>query len=244
MPQSKNWIILRGLARGVGHWGSYTEKMKQRFPRDKFELIDLPGNGLRNNEFSPLNIFEYVDDLRAHSQFIKEEKQVCILAVSLGAMITVEWMRRYPDDVKKAFLVCTSSSNYSSFYKRFLPLNYLMAAQMLRKKGIEKEKVILKMVTNNLQRREAELNMLSEFSNKYPLRVQNIFRQLFAASRYKFPEKPPGEVKLIGSYGDRLVSPHCTLKIAESWDLTAVMHPWAGHDIAIDDPDWLIEQLL
>lgn len=244
MPQSNNWIVLRGLARGVGHWGSFVDRMKQRFPKDRLELIDLPGNGARNNELSPLKIFEYVDDLRSHSQFIKNREPVKILAVSLGAMITVEWMHRYPNEITKAYLVCTSSSNYSSFYKRFLPLNYFMAAQMLSKKGIEKEKIILKMVTNNLYRREAELKALSDYSEKYPLRIQNIIRQLYAASRYNFPKKAPGDIKLIGSYGDRLVSAQCTLEIAERWNLKPVMHPWAGHDVAIDDPDWLLEQLL
>ncbi|KHD88190.1 MAG: alpha/beta hydrolase [Bdellovibrio sp. ArHS] len=246
MAQNRNWILLRGLARGVGHWGSFVEKMRTRFPNDNIELLDLPGNGTRHKEKSPLKIADYVKDLRAHSQFVKNGETFNILSVSLGAMITVEWMREFPHEVKKSYLFCTSSSAHSPFYHRFYPMNFLRASRLLTATGDEAlwEKTILEMVTNSHERREAEILSLMAFTKNNPMSMENVFRQLVAASKYQFPKEVPGEVSLFGSHGDRLVSPQCTLRIGETWGLKPTMHPWAGHDIPIDDPHWVLEHLL
>ncbi|MNJ94664.1 2-succinyl-6-hydroxy-2,4-cyclohexadiene-1-carboxylate synthase [compost metagenome] len=245
MGAKRNWILLRGLARGRGHWGSFAQKMAERFSEDRFEFLDLPGNGERNEEESPLAIADYVKDLRARSEFVKNGENFHILALSLGAMIAVEWIKEYPHEVKKAYLACTSSSNFSSFYERFRPVNYLKAGQMiLAKEAAGKEKVILHMIANNKERIDAEFLTMETYSRQYPVKERNMIRQLFAASQYRFPSQAPGDIQLIGSFGDRLVSPNCTLNIAKKWELKANMHPWAGHDIPIDDPQWLIEHLL
>ncbi|MEN0060280.1 MAG: alpha/beta hydrolase [Bdellovibrio sp.] len=245
MLPTRHWILLRGLARGAGHWGSFIEKMQERFPDDEIELIDLPGNGSRHRETSPLEVKDYVRDLRQRSRTVQDGKSFHLLAVSLGAMIAVEWMREFPHEVEKAYLVCTSSSSYSPFYQRFQPINILKALPLFitRPEGAEVERIILDMITNSHARRQAEVLGLSTYSDTHPLRRQNALRQLVAAARYKFPQGAPGEVKLIGTYGDRLVSPQCTLSIAQAWGLKPAMHPWAGHDIPLDDPFWLLEQI-
>lgn len=246
MGQTKNWILLRGLGRGTGHWGSFVDQLKSRFPNDNFELLDLPGNGARHQEQSPLRIADYVKDLRSHSQFVKNGESFKILAISLGGMITVEWMREFPHEVKKAYLICTSSAGMSPFYERYQLNNYVKTLKLLRgsKDEVFWEKNVLEMVTNSHERRESEILSMIAYSKAFPMKMENIVRQMAAASRYRFPNTAPGEIRLIGSYGDRLVSPHCTLKIAEKWGMKAAMHPWAGHDIPIDDPHWLIEHLL
>lgn len=246
MSQSRNWILLRGLARGVGHWGSFIDRLKEHHPEDNFELIDIPGNGLRHNETSPLKISDYVKDMRARSEFVQKGEPFKIVAVSLGAMITVEWMREFPHEVKKAYLICTSASNFSAPHQRFFPVNILRGLNLLKAGHDEVlwEKTIMNMVTNSHERREAELLSLMTFTKNNPMRIENILRQMMAASRYNFPKEAPGEIQLIGTYGDRLVSPQCTLRIAEAWGLKPLMHSWSGHDIPIDDPRWLIEHLL
>lgn len=245
MGGKRNWLLLRGLSRGRGHWGSFATKITEHFPEDHFEFIDLPGNGERNQEISPLSVEEYVHDIRQRCEFVKSNEPFQILAVSMGAMIAVEWMRLHPLEVKKAYLVCTSASNYSAFYERFRPINVLRAAQMVAaREAAGKEKVLMSMIANSKERIDAEFLTMEAYSKLYPVKESNVLRQLFAASKYSFPRQAPGEVNLIGSYGDRLVSPQCTLNIAKKWELKAHMHPWAGHDIPIDDPHWLLEHLL
>lgn len=244
MAESRNWLLLRGLARGQGHWGSFPQRMKERFPDDHIELLDLPGNGTRNNEISPLTISEYVSELRQHCDFVKRKSTFRIFSLSLGSMVAVEWMRQFPQEIEKSFLVCTSSKGHSPFYHRFQWANYLKALSLFGAETELWETTILEMVTNNRERRAEELPLLVQHSEKYPVKPLNILRQMAAASNYQFPKECPGNIQLLGSYGDNLVSPQCTLRIAERWGIEAAMHPWAGHDIPIDDPLWLLEHLL
>ncbi|QDK38273.1 alpha/beta hydrolase [Bdellovibrio sp. NC01] len=245
MQNTNRWILLRGLARGRGHWGSFATEIQKKFPNDQFEFLDLKGNGERFAEKSPLTVAEFVKDLRERSQFVKEKVPFKVLSVSLGAMITVEWMRQYPHEIEKAFLVCTSSSSFSPFYDRFMLHNYLPSLSLTFAKDPARwEKTILGMVVNNHERREAEMPAMIEYSRENPMQVLNVVRQLKAAASYSFPKEAPGDIQLIGSHGDRLVNPSCTPNIAQAWNLKAAMHPWAGHDIPVDDPKWLLEHLL
>ena len=239
------WIFLRGLARGRGHWGDFLEFFRQRFPNDEVEMIDIPGNGERNQIHSPLEISDYVNDLRQQSEFLKSGHSVHLLAISLGGMISAEWLRMYPDDIEKAYLCCTSASNYSKIYERMRPQNIDEVIRLLWQKDdhAENEKSILKMIANNHDRVEKLTPMLVQYSVEYPISRVNVLRQLWAAARYKFPDSVRGDVVLLGAYGDRFVAPQCTLNIGKAWGITPIMHPWAGHDLPIDDPEWLASQL-
>ena len=246
MQPTRYWILLRGLGRGVGHWGVFEKELRRKYPQDQFELLDIPGNGLRVDESSPLTLTEYVRRMRSKSGFIRAGHRVRLLAISLGGMIATEWMHEYPLEIEKAYLVCTSAGNFSPVQDRFLLPNYLQAAQLFAdaKDPAKWERRILSMVTNNQERREAELPAMVAFSEKNPVKPRNMLRQLVAASRFHFPTEAPGDVVLVGTFGDKLVSPRCSLEIGKRWGIKPVMHPWAGHDIPVDDPRWLVEQLL
>ena len=241
---ARSWIFLRGLVRGSGHWGDFVELFQAKYPQDEVELIDLPGNGLRFAETSPTSVAEFVADLRSRSQSLAQGKKVHLLGLSLGGMIVTEWHRTHPEEVEKSFLVCTSSARHARLDERFLPSNYPRLMRIARmEKGLQQERGIVDLIANNEERKNFLLPRLSEHSVACPFKVSNLLRQLWAASQYQFPDLPPGEVKLIGAHGDRLVSPQCTLKLAQAWGLQAVMHPWSGHDLPIDDPNWLLQQL-
>lgn len=243
--ESQHWLLLRGLVRGQGHWGRFPQMMQAQFPQSQILCLDLPGNGLRSTERSPLSIHDFMTDLRERCPWVKEGVKFQVLALSMGAMIAVDWMHCYPHEISKSYLVCTSSARHSRFYQRFHPRNLLTGFPLLSAQTAEEwERGVLSLITNNEARRQEEWPQMVEFSRQHPVQRENLFRQLFAASQYRFPKRPPGEVQLIGSYGDRLVSPQCTLSLAKAWGLEAVMHPSAGHDIPIDDPRWLLEQLL
>lgn len=246
MQKPKRWILLRGLARGRGHWGSFAEEMQKFFPNDQIEMIDLPGNGERNQEPSPWTVPDYVADLRQRSQFVKDGEPFQLLAVSLGAMIAVQWLKEFPNEVEKAHLICTSSATTSPFYHRYKVGNYLPTLSLFfsGQDPAAYEKTILEMTTNNLDRRASELPRLVEYTRQYPEQRGNVLRQLLAASRFQIPKTLPKEVNLLGSYGDRLVSPNCTLELGKLWGIQPKMHNTAGHDLPVDDPQWILEQLL
>lgn len=48
---------------------------------------------------------------------------------------------------------------------------------------------------------------------------------------------------LIASEQDRLVNVACSKTLASRWQIPLSLHPDAGHDLPLDDPDWLYEQI-
>jgi hypothetical protein len=55
------------------------------------------------------------------------------------------------------------------------------------------------------------------------------------------PDKKPTTWLLIR--GILLVSPECSKKLAKHWGLPVLWHDRAGHDLPLDDPDWLVAQI-
>ena len=76
------------------------------------------------------------------------------------------------------------------------------------------------------------------------MRAANALRQLLAAARFRASTQAPAcPVLLLGSEHDGLVNVQCTRAIARRWGSTVALHPDAGHDLPLDDPQWVINQV-
>ena len=80
--------------------------------------------------------------------------------------------------------------------------------------------------------------------------ASNALRQLVAAARYTAPVATPlvpvsdsPRILLLASQNDRLVSCQCSQTIARAWGVPLRMHPSAGHDLPLDDAQWVIGQV-
>ena len=72
----------------------------------------------------------------------------------------------------------------------------------------------------------------------------NAINQLAAAARYKPGEKRPvPDALILASRGDRIVHWRCSSTLEERWQWTMKLHPDAGHDLPLDDPEWIIQQI-
>jgi pimeloyl-ACP methyl ester carboxylesterase len=79
---------------------------------------------------------------------------------------------------------------------------------------------------------------------QHPVSGANALRQLLAAMRYRARRQAPAvPLLLLGSEQDRLVDVRCTLALARHWGSALRLHPWAGHDLPLDDPAWVLAQL-
>lgn len=240
---SRKWIFLRGLGRHSAHWGPFLQEFKKHFPKDQIELLDLRGNGSLAHSPSYLSIQENVRDLRSRSQWIQEGEKVHLMTISLGSMVATEWARLFPDEISGFVAMNTSDRGTSSFFERMKPANYLLLLQMLAvpRKGSWIENQILRLTTNILSQLDPVAQEFSEWKSTTRL---NFLRQLVAAGTYEFPrQKPKTEILLLCSDGDKLVNSGCTKKIAEMWTMKAHIHPTAGHDISLDAPDWICEEI-
>jgi hypothetical protein len=48
---------------------------------------------------------------------------------------------------------------------------------------------------------------------------------------------------VLSSRGDQLVHPRCSARLAYAWNAEHHEHPWAGHDLPHDDPEWIFQRL-
>lgn len=245
-PLGKHWILLRGLARESAHWGSFVTQLQDAFPSSRISLIDLPGTGYRYKEISPLSIRKITASLRADADAKGLlDQPISLLGLSLGGMAAWEWLCRHPSDIAGAVLINTSFADLSPFYRRLHLGSFSALASWAFKRDLkERESRILKLVSNRSERHESVIDEWTRIQQARPVSTQNALRQIAAAARYKAGNrKPQSSVLLINGLGDRLVSPACTASIQKKWGLERQSHPHAGHDLPLDDGEWLATQL-
>jgi pimeloyl-ACP methyl ester carboxylesterase len=72
-----------------------------------------------------------------------------------------------------------------------------------------------------------------------PMPRATAFRQIWAASRFKAPVEIQVPSLVLVSRADELVSPECSHRIASRLGSDVREHDRAGHDLTLDDPQWV-----
>ena len=101
------WVLLRGLTRESRHWGAFPDTLRARVIGADVVAPDLPGNGVLNGQRSPCSITAMATACRRGLLARGASPPFFVLAMSLGAMVAVEWARCYPNDVAGVVLVNT-----------------------------------------------------------------------------------------------------------------------------------------
>lgn len=244
------WILLRGLIREGRHWEDFPDRLRTSVHPVPVLTPDLPGNGTLSGRPSPTSVGAMVEALRGSLREAGAEPPYRVVALSLGAMVTVEWLRRWPAEITGAALINTSSGRFSPFWHRLRPSVYgrLLRDVLLQRDPVAREYAILD-ITSNLQPR-ARLRWLAhrwaDYAADSRVGPANTFRQLWAALRFQAPASLNGKVPvlIISGAGDRLVHRHCSEALSREWRVPLRQHPEAGHDLPLDAPEWLQEQLL
>lgn len=237
------WVLLRGLTRDSRHWGGFPATLRGTLVDAEIVTLDLPGNGLLNQMESPARVAQMADYCHAEMQARGLPPPYFLLAMSLGAMVAVAWAQRHAQDIAGCVLINTSARSFSPFHQRLRPANYplLLKRSLLGGSAAEWETMILGLTSN-----QADASILDEWvswRNEYPVSRRNALRQLWAASRYRMDAKPAPRLLILASTQDRLVNPSCSRRIALRWNSDFAEHPGAGHDIPLDDPRWVAEQV-
>ncbi|MBC3870833.1 alpha/beta fold hydrolase [Undibacterium oligocarboniphilum] len=242
------WVLLRGLMREQRHWGSFTQQFAQAHPHERIITLDFAGNGALYQQASATSIGAMVEQARGQLQQKQIEGNIKLLAISLGGMVAVAWAERYPHELQRLVLINTSLAPHNPFYQRLRPANYpTIISTMLTGTQRQREQLILRLTSHQSDTANAErlLDDWISYAQQYPIRRHNILRQLVAAMRYRAPAQAP-QVPLLMLAGakDALVNPQCSTTLATRWQTELRIHPDAGHDLPLDDPDWVIRQTL
>lgn len=241
-----DWVLLRGLTRESAHWGDFPARFESALPGARVHLIDLPGNGLRCAERSPATVADMVADARAQLQRLGLTTPVHLLALSLGAMVATQWLHSAPQDIASAVLVNTSMRPFSPLHHRLQVHNLptLLRLVVGHPSPDMAERLIWRMTSRQATVDEAVLARGIAARRQRPVQAANALRQLLAAARFRAPVGlPQRPVLLLTSRGDRLVNSRCSDTLAQAWGCPLAQHPDAGHDLPLDDPDWVIAQV-
>lgn len=240
------WILLRGLTREAAHWGGFPAVFQRAMPTARIVTPDLPGNGQRHREASPATVAGMVAACRAEVARQGIAPPVHLLAMSLGAMVAAEWARVAPAEVAACVLINTSFRPFSPLRQRLLAHNAPTLLRLAFAPGSaqDAERAILRMTSNRVQAHEPVLQDWVAARAQRPVSAANALRQLVAAARFSAaPAAPIPKVLLLASEHDHLVDSRCSRAIASAWHCPLVMHPSAGHDLPLDDPAWVADQV-
>ena len=239
-----NYLLLRGLGRQAAHWGEFKTLLEEQDFSNKVIALDLPGFGEQNTEDSPKTIKSITNFVRLNflKQITSKDNEWTIVGFSLGGMVALDWVDRFPYDFKKIILINTSAANLSSPLRRLQPEVFNHFLKIIKTRNAkQRETEILKMICNHDP--EAHIEEWTHLAQKHPYKEINVIKQLGAAFSFKAPKalNLPGLV--LSSTQDRMVPYSCSKKIAKRYNWPIQLHKTAGHDLTTDDPKWVITEI-
>lgn len=241
-----NWVLIRGLSRETRHWGQFLEKLKEYYPQSKITVMELPGVGTKYQEKSETSIEGFARALRPDFLKLKKENpgEYGIIAVSMGGMIAMNWVDLYPNDFKAIVIVNSSAGNLSGLFERLSPKAIGKILQLFFSNNlIQREKVILELTTGMKKITPELVQKWASFGEQYPLKRSVFLKQIYAASRFIVPKKMPIPLLILAGEQDQLCLPTCSKILGKHFACPLVLHPSAGHDLPLDDPDWMAKKI-
>ena len=240
------WILLRGLTRETAHWGHFAGDFQSAWPLARVVSLDLPGNGQFHAQQSPATVQGMVAACRAKLASQGLHPPFHLFAMSLGAMVATEWARTAPQEISGCVLVNTSFRPFSPFFHRLRPRNYaaLLGLALLPRSAEAVERTVWRLTSSAPDARSAVIDDWVATRTRRPVSAANALRQLLAAARYRAPVLAPSpRILLLASQNDQLVDSRCSQAIARGWGCGLALHPHAGHDLPLDAPWWVLEQV-
>jgi len=238
------WLLLRGWAREARHWGRFPDELRAALPGADVRTLDLPGNGRLHERRSPATVPGMVDALR-ELQAPRGERY-CLLGLSMGAMVCIDWTLRYPGEVQACVLLNTSLRPFSRFYERLRPAAYgtILRGALFEPDAARREASILRLTSATASADAAIAAAWAGYADERPVSRANVLRQLIAAARYRVPDiARRAPVLLLAGARDRLVNPNCSARLARAWSVPLAVHPSAGHDLTLDAGPWVAAQV-
>ena len=237
------FVLIRGLARGNAHWLDFPEHLRTAFPSSNIMCLEIPGNGERNSEQTPFDPMVIVNDFR-RAVFEKYSSPLCVIGISLGGMLALKWAEAFPNEIQKAFVLNSSLAQLSNPFLRLRPSAYAAVfSSIVIQDKTSREKSILKLISNLKMNDDFVSKKFVEIAYKSSTTISNFFRQLYLANRVRILGKPQSEVFVLTAKNDKMVSYQCSVAIAKYLSAQYFVNLKAGHDLTLDDPDWVIDKI-
>lgn len=235
-------ILLRGLAREAAHWLDFPAQLQQTLGNHcQLHLVDFPGCGKYFQQHALTSITDMTDHARheiAITEILAHNEPVYVLGISMGGMVALDWAQCYPHELRGIVLINSSAGN-QPFWWRLRPAAWTTMIRALLSDTSTREAQVLKIVSNNHTNYAQHLNQWLSIQRQRPVTRTTIITMLRAAAQFR-PQPTcavPGLV--LASANDRLVSMRASESIALQFHWPMQQHPSAGHDLPMDDSQWL-----
>jgi pimeloyl-ACP methyl ester carboxylesterase len=241
-----NWLLLRGLIREQRHWKAFPEVFATHVAGAKVFCLDHPGIGTEQHRASPLSIAAIMADIRQRWLALREAHpgDWSLYSVSLGSMVGLTWAQAYPQDFRRLVVTGTSVANLSPLFRRFRADNLPLVPKMIvAADPYERERAILQATTSGRTPIDDLAREYASFALDLPSFRRTGISQLYAASRLRLKPGMPIPLLVLNALGDRLVDPSCSQQVASFFQAPLISHPWAGHDLPLEDPEWVAKQV-
>jgi pimeloyl-ACP methyl ester carboxylesterase len=236
------WLFLRGLAREQRHWGRFVQRFEAEVPGAVVHCLDLPGAGTEHTRACPLSLAAMVRDVRARWLTLRDsaEGPWNLLGISLGGMVTLQWLGDFGEDFERAVVINTSAGDLSPPWHR-MDLGVLpsLARAFREKNAVARERAILASTARMYTDLDALAQTWASFHEDRPMARINVLRQITAATRFRSPSMLRTPLLVLAAAGDPLARPACGRRIADKYRARFAEHPSAGHDLPLDDPMWV-----
>ena len=234
------WILLRGLTRECRHWGRFPQLLCNKLQPADVIALDLPGNGEFNAVASPLSLADTAS--HCHDELVRRgiSPPYRLMAMSMGAMVATAWAQRFPADIEACVLINTSFGAFSPFHARLRPRAWPTLIRLLLTQNARvQEQLVFNLTSQLADASPALINEWIAIRRSRPVSARNALRQLIAATRFRAPPTAPVQTLVLASASDGLVSADCSMEIARRWNCPIVVQPTAGHDLPLDDGEWV-----
>lgn len=254
-----NWLLLRGLVREQRHWREFKSIFAQKTGA-RIYTLDHPGIGTESGRDCPYNVPAIMRDDR--ERFANLQKEVlaqtgdsnwALCSISLGSMVALQWASEYSNDFSKIVITNTSVKTLCTSFERFTLKSLLNVPKLFfNSDKFTRERTILSMTSN--MHSQSSLNAIaqeySQFSLEHSKFKKTGLAQLKAGSSFVIPENlyhsHNKNIKwlVLNSINDRLVNANCSKKIAKFLNAPIYFHEKAGHDLSLDDPNWMTDTII
>ncbi|EHR72208.1 lysophospholipase [Burkholderiales bacterium JOSHI_001] len=240
MNSATPWVLLRGLSREAAHWGPFVQQLAQASGQPVLTL-DLPGAGVRHREPSPMDVPRLATACAQELDRLGHRGPLCLLGLSMGGLVAADWARQQPQQVQRLVMVNSSLAGLNPPWQRLRPAAWPGLLRIaLQWQRADAEAGVLQLTSARPAAQAGVLPGWQAIRRQRPVSAPNALRQLVAAARCRAPPQgPPAPLLVVASASDALVNPACSRTIASTWAAPLAWHPWAGHDLPLDDGAWL-----
>lgn len=249
-----HFVLLRGLAREAGHWLEFPAQLRQQLCQAlgtecEVHCIDFPGCGEYHQESALTSVSAMTDhartELHVHlGQPLSESigAPVYLLGISMGGMVALDWVQRFPQEIQGLVLINSSTGN-QPFWWRLRPGAWFTMLLALTLPLRQREALVLRKVSNQLADYQQRLQQWLAIQQQRPVSRDTIITMLQAAASFipQISHFPQGLI--LASKQDRLVSIRASEALAQRFQWPLCIHPTAGHDLPMDDSHWVVQQI-